>query len=268
MKISSTVNSFFPFEFPGKKPLIGSNVRPNSASVPLFPCVNALPSKDTASLCIYCVRRWVLPFFLPSSWIYKSCLLFVSLLRTMRLVVAKEWDWVSERERKQVWRGLVVRCWRARCLRELRITCGFVRVWKEEASTSVFHMTIKRTFIAYWDPQSLLSLIFLSNLILNTVECVALWIFVFFLAVWFDVNAVWCVCFIFFLFLPLSVWKCDLLLVIVCVESTGGAWRSDVQVNSCVLRGCSGERLTSPYWKFEVFLNAFYMFCESKGILK
>lgn len=36
---------------------MGSNVRPISVSIPLFPCVNALPSKNTASLFIYCVRR-------------------------------------------------------------------------------------------------------------------------------------------------------------------------------------------------------------------
>lgn len=51
------------FQFPGKKPLVGRNVRAISVSVPFFPCVNALPSKSTASLCIYCVRRWVLSFF-------------------------------------------------------------------------------------------------------------------------------------------------------------------------------------------------------------
>lgn len=53
------------FQFPGKKPLVGRNVRAISVSVPFFPCVNALPSKSTASLCIYCVRRWVLSFFSP-----------------------------------------------------------------------------------------------------------------------------------------------------------------------------------------------------------
>lgn len=52
-------------QFPGRKRLIGCNVRPISVSIPLFPCVNALPSKNTASLCIFCVRRWVLSFFPP-----------------------------------------------------------------------------------------------------------------------------------------------------------------------------------------------------------
>jgi len=40
---------------------MGSNVGPistvQSVSIPFFPCVNALPSKNTASLFIYCVRR-------------------------------------------------------------------------------------------------------------------------------------------------------------------------------------------------------------------
>lgn len=57
-------------QFPGRKRLIGSNVRQISVSIPLLPCVNALSSKNTASLCIYCVRRWVLSFFpLPFLWI-------------------------------------------------------------------------------------------------------------------------------------------------------------------------------------------------------
>lgn len=55
-------------QFPGRKRLIGSNVRQISVSVPLFPCVNALSSKNTASLCIYCVRRWV--FFFPLHFFY------------------------------------------------------------------------------------------------------------------------------------------------------------------------------------------------------
>lgn len=50
-------------QFPGRKRLIGSNVRQISVSFPLLPCVNALSSKNTASLCIYCIRRWVLSFF-------------------------------------------------------------------------------------------------------------------------------------------------------------------------------------------------------------
>nr|XP_019944764.1 PREDICTED: TAR DNA-binding protein 43 isoform X3 [Paralichthys olivaceus] len=44
-------------QFPGRKRLIGSNVRQISVSVPLLQCVNALSSKNTASPCIYCIRR-------------------------------------------------------------------------------------------------------------------------------------------------------------------------------------------------------------------
>lgn len=58
---------------PGRKRLIGSNVRQISVSIPLFPCVNALSSKNTASLFIYCVRRWVLSFFpLPFFYGYRN----------------------------------------------------------------------------------------------------------------------------------------------------------------------------------------------------
>ncbi len=64
------------FQFPGKKPLVGRNVRAISVSVPFFPCVNALPSKSTASLCIYCVRRWVLSFF--PLFMDEICPLFLS----------------------------------------------------------------------------------------------------------------------------------------------------------------------------------------------
>lgn len=53
-------------QFPGRNGHTGSNVQQISVSVPLFPCVNALTSKNTTSLCIYCVRRWVSsPFHLP-----------------------------------------------------------------------------------------------------------------------------------------------------------------------------------------------------------
>lgn len=101
MKISSTVNSFFPFEFPGKKPLIGSNVRPNSASVPLFPCVNALPSKDTASLCIYCVRRWVLslsPLFMDQNILSALSLENKAIGSGQRVR-----DWVWEKQYEKDW---------------------------------------------------------------------------------------------------------------------------------------------------------------------
>lgn len=42
-------------QFPGRNGHTGSNVQQISVSVPLFPCVNALTSKNTTSLCIYCV---------------------------------------------------------------------------------------------------------------------------------------------------------------------------------------------------------------------
>ena len=60
---------------------MGSNVGPistvQSVSIPFFPCVNALPSKNTASLFIYCVRRWVFVSFSLTFFhgFRKSCLL-------------------------------------------------------------------------------------------------------------------------------------------------------------------------------------------------
>ncbi len=102
------------FQFPGKKPLIGRNVRGISVSVPFFPCVNALPSKSTASLCIYCVRRWVLSFF-PFSWM-KSVRFFWELRVIWWWIVGapRVRDWVSERaERENL--NASVRCQKATC---------------------------------------------------------------------------------------------------------------------------------------------------------
>lgn len=74
-------------QFPWRKRLIGSNVGQITLSVPLFPCVNSLSTKNTASLCIYCVRRWVLFFFSsPLSVDIESCLL-------LSLVKIIEWAW-------------------------------------------------------------------------------------------------------------------------------------------------------------------------------
>lgn len=90
-------------QFPGRKRLIGSNVRQISVSIPLLPCVNALSSKNTASLCIiYCVRRWVLSFSSPRFF-------FFGIIEILSALVAFRDRWVglmldrvrvSERESK------------------------------------------------------------------------------------------------------------------------------------------------------------------------
>lgn len=89
------------FQFPGKKPLVGCNVRAISVSVPFFPCVNALPSKSTASLCIYCVRRWVLSFFFL--FMDEICPLFWELRVIWWWIVGapRVRDWVSERAERE-----------------------------------------------------------------------------------------------------------------------------------------------------------------------
>lgn len=131
------------FQFPGKKPLVGCNVRAISVSVPFFPCVNALPSKSTASLCIYCVRRWVLSFF-SFSWM-KSVRFFESWeWYGDGLLVRHEWEteWANAlRERENL--NASVRCRKATCW--LRRTC----VSECERRQQVFFLcrTIRRTFI-------------------------------------------------------------------------------------------------------------------------
>lgn len=95
------------FQFPGRNRLIGSNVQQISVSVPLFPCVNALSSKNTASLCIYCVRRWVLSFF-PSP-LYMDIEIVLSLFEINEWDCCwAEWEWANGRARKHVWEGLFV----------------------------------------------------------------------------------------------------------------------------------------------------------------
>lgn len=98
-------------QFPGRKRLIGSNVRPISVSVPLFPCVNALSSKNTASLCIYCVRRWVLSFFLSPFYGYRNRVCSCRFSRSMSGIGVgpSESERAGEQnERKHVWEGLFV----------------------------------------------------------------------------------------------------------------------------------------------------------------
>lgn len=132
------------FQFPGKKPLVGRNVREISVSVPFFPCVNALPSKSTASLCIYCVRRWVLSFFPPfHGWNLSA------FLRAESEMVMDCWCATSERlnerthwERERTWTQVCnAEKRRDGCEKNL---CE--RVWTEAASV-FFCRTIRRTFI-------------------------------------------------------------------------------------------------------------------------
>jgi len=84
---------------------MGSNVRPISdfsVSIPLFPCVNALPSKNTASLFIYCVRRWVLSLFLsPFHGYRKSCLLLSLFKDQMSGIGSGQSETESERTGEQ-----------------------------------------------------------------------------------------------------------------------------------------------------------------------
>lgn len=131
------------FQFPGKKPLVGRNVRAISVSVPFFPCVNALPSKSTASLCIYCVRWWVLSFF--PLFMDEICPLFWELRVIWWWIVGapRVRDWMSERTERE-------RTWTQVCDAEKRHDdceknlCE--RVWTEAASV-FFCRTIRRTFI-------------------------------------------------------------------------------------------------------------------------
>lgn len=82
------------FPFPWKKRFVGRNVRAISVSVPFFPCVNALPSKNTASLFIYCVRRWVLSF---SPLFMDKSVRYVSLWERVR------WWWIVGGPRVRDW---------------------------------------------------------------------------------------------------------------------------------------------------------------------
>jgi len=162
--------------------LVGGNVRPisvSAVSVLLLQCVNAMPSKTTASLCVYCVRRWVLPFSPPlfmdlenASFVYR----FWEINEwDWWWTSVRDWDWEWKRtsgrakmnEILKVWKGLSVRwCWRARCLREVRRTCGFVRECERtEERTSVFLVTIKRTFLLHLEiPKVSFLYFFLSSL--------------------------------------------------------------------------------------------------------
>lgn len=100
------------FQFPGKKPLVGRNVRAITVSVPLLPCVNALPSKSTASLCIYCVRRWV-SFFPPlfhgwnlsAFWELSDMVMDCWWAQNERLNERTGW------ERERTWNWETVRTW-------------------------------------------------------------------------------------------------------------------------------------------------------------
>ena len=111
---------------PGRKRLIGSNVRQISVSIPLFPCVNALSSKNTASLFIYCVRRWVLSFFpLPFFYGYKNRVCSCSFFRDQWVGLMLDRVRVSERESKKarVRRTDCAHFFKTdKCLQELRRT--------------------------------------------------------------------------------------------------------------------------------------------------
>lgn len=132
------------FQFPGKKPLVGRNVREISVSVPFFPCVNALPSKSTASLCIYCVRRWVLSFFpLFHGWNLSA------FLRAESEMVMDCWCATSERLNERThWE-------RENLNASVRCRKGTWWLWEEPVWASVnrqrvfffFCRTIRRTFI-------------------------------------------------------------------------------------------------------------------------
>lgn len=123
------------FQFPGKKPLVGRNVRAISVSVPFFPCVNALPSKSTASLCIYCVRRWVLSFF--PFFMDEICPLFWELRVIWWWIVGapRVRDWMSERaERERENLNASVRWRKATWLWEERVWTKAARVFSVRPS--------------------------------------------------------------------------------------------------------------------------------------
>lgn len=91
-------------QFPGRNGHTGSNVQQISVSVPLFPCVNALTSKNTTSLCIYCVDG--------------GCrLLSISPLLDCRCLEISGW-----------WEWAVMRASMRACACQRRWTCGFVQV--------------------------------------------------------------------------------------------------------------------------------------------
>lgn len=142
------------FQFPGKKPLVGRNVRAISVSVPFFPCVNALSSKSTASLCIYCVRRWVLSFFSLFSWM-KSVRFFKSWVIWWWIVGApRVKDWMSERvererasERERTWTNASVKCWKVTVRRTCVSECDL-----KQRMFLFFCRTIWRTFFPFFHP--------------------------------------------------------------------------------------------------------------------
>lgn len=96
---------------------------------------------------------------------------------------------------------------------------AFVRVWEEEASTSVFLMAITRTFITSRDPYGLC---FLSSFSINLNSLKTQWNVkcyeYLYLFVAFSCCMIWCECssgrvLYFLLVTTLSVWKCDFVLV-------------------------------------------------------
>lgn len=141
------------FPFPWKKRFVGRNVRAISVSVPFFPCVNALPSKNTASLFIYCVRRWVLSF---SPLFMDKSVQYVSLWERVRWwwIVGgpRVRDWMSEqteRERTwtQVWKELFVRLKIAKKKKERKKKQDDCKMWEEPVwasvnSSSMFSVTL------------------------------------------------------------------------------------------------------------------------------
>lgn len=128
-------------QFPGRSRFIGCNVRQISVSLPLLPRVNALSSENTASLRVYSVRRWVLPFFsLPCPSFF-----FPPSFRDIEILSAPVAFWsrwvdlvldrmrVSKRKESKNCLCFIYIFLKDKCLGEVRRTCGFVRVWEEEA---------------------------------------------------------------------------------------------------------------------------------------
>lgn len=134
------------FPFPWKKRFVGRNVRAISVSVPFFPCVNALPSKNTASLFIYCVRRWVLSF---SPLFMDKSVQYVSLWERVRWwwIVGgpRVRDWMSEQtERERTWAVCAIKKTKkkTRWLQDVRRTCVSECEQQQHVFCHIFRWTL------------------------------------------------------------------------------------------------------------------------------
>lgn len=227
----------------------------------------------TASLCIYCVRRWVLSFYFfccappphpspypktphpPSHYPPLPFLFFVDVEIVSALCSFSGDQWVGlclgEWERRCGGTVCASRIERDEMPARVGRTCGF------GASVGI---PCGLCFLSSFKPQ-------LSSETVWNVK--VLWVFVlllrtFSLGVWLDVNAVpvWVLC-------SLLVTALSLCEDVMLRSGLCGVGDSESEFAS-ELWGWCGECLTSSHRKivFEVLTNAFSMFCDSKGSLK